>query len=355
MSKISVVWRLVCFSNKISAPAVLVFSTAFILSTILFSNNLYSNEPEHGIPEVIKLLDVPLRDTAICRDSEGTWYMTGTVEPFWAYNKGICVWKSTDLKKWTSLGMVWEYGDCPWHERFRKAGKPLWAPEIHYIKDTFWLTYSLPMIEKDGTVTSGSGLLKSKTGKAEGPYEEVSPDAPLGDEVDASLFQDDDGTVYYLWHCGKIAKMNEDMTAFAEVPKLLETTEEDSDPAHHSGLCGGIFKKTKSHNHVGFEGAFLFKHDGMYYLSCSEVFHGRYSCTIARSKNIYGPYSKRYEALPHAGHNMFFKDDKGEWCSSFFGSGKTPIWTERPGYFPISIDKDGTVKPKNVVSAKKDE
>ena len=29
----------------------------------------------------------------------------------------------------------------------------------------------------------------------------------LGDEIDASLFEDDDGAVYFLWHSGKIARM----------------------------------------------------------------------------------------------------------------------------------------------------
>ena len=40
--------------------------------------------------------------------------------------------------------MGWKYGGSPWHQPYLATKKPLWAPEIHYLKGTFWLTYSLP-------------------------------------------------------------------------------------------------------------------------------------------------------------------------------------------------------------------
>ena len=91
-----------------------------------------------------KLMDTPLRDTSICRGPDGTWYLTGTVEPFWGFNEGIKLWKSPDLTNWTALGFVWKYGASPWHKKYLDAKKPLWAPEIHYLKGTFWLTYTMP-------------------------------------------------------------------------------------------------------------------------------------------------------------------------------------------------------------------
>ena len=290
-----------------------------------------------------KLMDTPLRDTSICRGPDGTWYLTGTIEPFWDYNQGIKVWRSRDLKEWEPLGMVWRYGDSPWHKPYLKAHKPLWAPEIHYLKGTFWLTYSLPGWDGTGK-TSGCGLLKSTSGKAEGPYIDMQPSARMGDEIDASLFQDDDGKVYYLWHSGKIARLKPDMSGLAEPYHWLKTTVSDPDPRHHSGLCAGIFGE-KSFDHVGYEGMFIFKANGRYYLCCSEIFDGRYSCTIATSKHLLGPYGERYEAIPHAGHNMFFKDAHGQWWSSYFGSDGTAPWQERPGILPITFDADGKVMP----------
>jgi len=289
-----------------------------------------------------KLSDMPLRDTSVCRGPDGTWYLTGTVPPFWAYNEGIKVWKSKDMVKWEPLGMVWRYGASPWHKKYIDAKKPLWAPEIHYLKETFWLTYSLPGWDGTGK-TSGCGLLKSTSGKAEGPYEDVQPAERMGDEIDASLFQDDDGRVYFMWHCGKIVRMKDDMSGLAEKYHWLKMAGTDPDPRHHSGLCAGIFGKD-SFDHVGYEGMSLFKAKGRYYLSCSEVWDGRYSCCIVTSDKIYGPYSPRYEAIPHAGHNQFFQDERGSWWTTYFGSDDKAPWRERPGVLPVRLDDLGRVR-----------
>ncbi len=290
-----------------------------------------------------KLADMPLRDTSVCRGPDGTWYLTGTVPPFWSYNEGIKVWKSKDMAAWEPLGMVWRYGTSPWHKKYFEAQKPLWAPEIHYLKGTFWLTYSLPGWDGTGK-TSGSGLLKSTSGKAEGPYEDMHPSERLGDEIDASLFQDDDGSVYFVWHCGKIARLKDDMSGLAEPYHWLKATGDDPDPRHHSGLCAGIFGKD-SFDHVGYEGMFLFKANGKYYLSCAESWDGRYSCTIAAAEKLYGPYGQRYEAIPHAGHNTFFEDELGNWWSTYFGSDDKAPWQERPGVLPIRFDGAGRIHP----------
>jgi beta-xylosidase len=301
------------------------------------------------LPGLRKLMDTPLRDTSICRGPDGTWCMTGTVEPFYGFNEGIKVWKSPDLTNWTGLGFVWKYGASPWHKPYLEKRKSLWAPEIHFLKGTFWLTYSMP--GWDGPTfekmqkTSGSGLLRSTSGKPEGPYEDMQPSERLGDEIDASLFQDDDGTVYFLWHSGKIAKLKPDMSGFAEPYRWLKPTSADPNPRHHSGLCANIFGKG-SFDHVGYEGMFIFKANGRYHLCCSEIFEGRYSCAISTSTNLFGPYGERYEALPHAGHNTFFKDDQGQWWSTYFGSDGQAPWQERPGVLPIEFDAADRVRAK---------
>jgi hypothetical protein len=295
------------------------------------------------LPGLRKLMDTPLRDTSICRGPDGAWYLTGTVEPFYGYNEGIKLWRSKDMKDWEPLGFVWKYGASPWHRPYLAKKMSLWVPEIHYLKDTFWLTYSMP--GWDGTArTSGSGLLKSTSGKPEGPYVDMQPEARMGDEIDASLFQDDDRTVYFLWHSGKIAKMKPDMSGLAEPYRWLRSTVSDPNPKHHSGLCAGIFGKD-SFDHVGYEGMSIFKANKRYYLACSENFEGRYCCAIAMADIIYGPYGERYEALPHAGHNTFFKDERGQWWSTYYGSDRGASWQERPGVLPIAFDADGRVRP----------
>ena len=286
-----------------------------------------------------RLLDEPMRDPSVCRAPDGTYYLTGTSPPFWRDNNdnGIRVWKSKDLQAWEPLGSVWRYGKSPWHAKYMAAQRPLWAPEIHWLKGTFWLTYSMPGWDGTGK-TSGSGLLKSTSGKAEGPYRDMHPEDRLGDEIDASLFEDDDGTAYFLWHSGKIARMKADMSGLAEPYRWLRSTVSDPDPKHHSSLCAKIFGKG-SFDHVGYEGMFLFKAHGRYYLACSEVFEGRYSCAVATATKLYGPYGPRYEAIPHGGHNTFFQDGAGKWWSTYFG----PPWRERPAILPVEFDSQGRV------------
>ena len=100
--------------------------------------------PNDALPTLRMLIDMPLRDTSVSSGPDGMWYLTGTIPPFWSYNEGIKIWESKDMMNWKSLGVVWQYGDSPWHKPYLEAKRPLWAPEIHYLKGTFWLTYSLP-------------------------------------------------------------------------------------------------------------------------------------------------------------------------------------------------------------------
>ena len=86
---------------------------------------------------------------------------------------------------------------------------------------------------------------------------------------------------------------------------------------------------------------FLFKANGRYYLDCSEQFEGRYSCMVATATNIFGPYSARYEAIPHGGHNTFFQDGEGKWWCTYFG----PPWNERAAILPVEFAEDGRLRP----------
>jgi xylan 1,4-beta-xylosidase len=83
--------------------------------------------------------------------------------------------------------------------------RPIWAPEIHYFKNTFWLTYSIP--------GCGNGILKSTTGKAEGPYvSALNPDVPLSKKIDGSLFIDEDGKVYSVAGNCEITPLKDDLS-----------------------------------------------------------------------------------------------------------------------------------------------
>jgi len=292
------------------------------------------SESMTNLDKAVRLLfDEYVRDPSICLGPDGTYYLTGTTSG----QNCIRLWKSKDLVQWSKLNFEWHYGDSPWHQNYKAKGCPLWAPEVHYRKGTFWLTYSMPTYTGEFK-DSGSGLLKSTTGKAEGPYVDVSPNERLGAEIDASLFEDDDGSVYFIWHCGKIRKMKPDMSGPAEPGRKLKIAVPDPDPTHHSDLCAKIHGPN-SFDHIAYEGVFLLKIADTYVLTASDTYHGKYTCWAATSKNIYGPYSARYPAIPHGGHNMFFRDKTGQWWSTIFNG---PV-NERPAILPVTIDVNGQI------------
>jgi hypothetical protein len=59
------------------------------------------------------------------------------------------------------------------------------------------------------------------------------------------------------------------------------------------------------------------------------------------------PYSPRYEAIPHGGHNMFFKDEQGQWWSTFFGSDPEAPVLERPCILLVRVSDKGRIEPKH--------
>lgn len=292
------------------------------------------SESMHDLDKAVRLLfDEYVRDPSLCLGPDGTYYLTGTTSG----QNCIRLWKSKDLARWERLDFEWRYGDSPWHQNYKAKGCPLWAPEVHYKKGTFWLTYSMPTYTGDFK-DSGSGLLKSATRKPEGPYVDVSPSERLGDEIDASLFEDSDGSVYFVWHCGKIRRMKPDMSGPAEPGRKLTLAVPDPDPAHHSDLCPKIHGPN-SFDHIGYEGVFLLKIGDTYLLTGSDAYDGKYTCWAATSKSIYGPYSARYPAIPYGGHNVFFQDKAGQWWSTIFNG---PVF-EKPAILPVAIEANGQI------------
>lgn len=299
----------------------------------------YPHTGEPTMPGVKAILDEPIRDASICKGGDGNYYLTGTIGPqFMTDNEGIKIWQSKDLRNWQPLGLVWSIErDGTWQKQWTEKNgtkrRALWAPEIHYMKGNYYIAYCITGL--------GTGLLRSTTGKPAGPYASVNtPDAPLTRGIDASLFQDDDGTVYYLYGSGMIAKMNNEMTGLITTPVQLTCVPDSNIDHHHPARPCTVL------NHVGFEGVYMLKQNGKYYLSCAERYFERYHCMTAEADNIMGPYSARYVSVPYAGHNTFFKDDKGQWWSSMFGNDADAPVQKRAAIVPVEFDKDGHIRPK---------
>lgn len=307
-----------------------------------------------GLP-LRKLLDIPMRDPNITLGPDGNYYLVGTTDPapgytkiavndltgqMWTINDGIRMWKSPDMVHWQSLGLIWSLDkDGTWAHWWQGAnpGSAIWAPEIHYHKGTYWIPYCTKLEGKD--LHLGAGLLRSTTGRPEGPYVDVQPSGPLGMDDDASMFQDDDGTVYFLFGGYNIARMKDDLSGLAEEPRKIQFV---SDP----GWGEGIYL-IKAH------GKYIFINSGTATITPGLVNpppgQTTYDCFSAVSSgSIYGPYTNRYRAIPHDGHNNLFQDKKGNWWATYFGSDPWAPFSVgasgRPAVLPVTIAADGTIR-----------
>ncbi|MBO4363960.1 MAG: family 43 glycosylhydrolase [Clostridia bacterium] len=282
-----------------------------------------------GMPseEVAPVADIHLRDPYIMRGPDGFYYMTGTNDPVdWHNTKEIHVYKSTDLTAWEDLGAVWVFKrDATWQKEILTDGSsPIWAPELHYIRGTYYICYSL------GWGSMSGAVLKSTSGLPTGPYVSTS-DAPVFDYIDSTFFAEDSGKVYGIWSDGLIAEMNADMSGFkGEVRRL----------------------KSSSGNQVGFEGCFLVKTGGLYYL-CSSTYgihydeNGRayqtYDSYYAVSDRLFGPYSERRLLMTYGGHNnLFFTEDGRLFTTAFYGKN----FSERPAVAELEITEEGLLTVK---------
>lgn len=329
------------------------------------------NDPSLQVPKTVApLIDVWMRDTFVTLGEDGYYYLTGTTAApgkahCWDWNDGIRLWRSRDLRKWEDMGIVWSLDrDATWQKfpEIVEAGqispardvldekrRAVWAAEIHYVKGRKqWVIVAC----MNGSRKAGKGsfVLRSTSGKPEGPYVNVAgnEEKALFDNIDGSIFEDDDGAVYFVAHNHFIARMNDDLSGFAE--PLRRFQEQPFEPEPYA------------------EGAYIVKHDGKYHLiqtywsfkkpdgrfsylgpQYNHPSRHSYDVLVASADNIYGPYGPRYTAVVEGGHNNFFQDKEGRWWSTMFGnprgaSAATASFICRPAIVPMKYE-DGKFSP----------
>jgi xylan 1,4-beta-xylosidase len=272
----------------------------------------------HGVKSV---KDIFMRDPSICVGHDGAYYLVSTLgPPSQPPAGGLKMWRSTDLAHWDSLGYIWNWDkNGTWHiDRKKddpKGREMLWAPEIAYINETYWICFSHSLTPR---VTS---LIKSTTGKPEGPYTDPVG-GPISEGIDGFLYQDEDGQICYIWGGGQMAKMKPDMSGFAAPPITI--------------LAGGWEK-------MGYEGCGLIKYKGKYILTASDHtgdHNGTYDLMYAIADKVEGPYSERRFAAAHAGHATLFKGTDGKLYATVFGSDSHSPVHQQLGIIEIDFDKD---------------
>jgi beta-xylosidase len=275
------------------------------------------------LPALRPLAELHIRDTFITRAADGNYYMTGTTgdNPYW-FNDGVELWRSADLQHWQYLGLVWSIDndgtwERAWHHYNGRSTRAVWAPELHYIRGNYVICLAM--------APTGIALLRSRTGKPEGPYvNALSTDRPLAEGSDPTLFEDDDGSVYFTYGGGSyIARLENDLSELAE-------------PYHRIELDDG-------RHAAGKDSVVLFRANGKYYLGAADEAEGRYSTFLAMSDRIYGPYQHRHEAVPGGSGAGIFHDQEGNLWSAWFGNDNSAPFREKPGLLRLELDRSGEV------------
>jgi xylan 1,4-beta-xylosidase len=203
------------------------------------------------------------------------WYCTETSAPIWTgHNPGVRLLVSDDLVHWRLDSWLIDASklspDCPYNGRF-------WAPEIHFIKNKFWLTINSGMVTKEdpkGMKTHSIWLFSSD--EVTGPYKLVN--GPLTPQYnnDATFFEDTDGQTYLYCSGNGLFQAKIDLSKGKLIYGIQKFLDKKS-PGNPDWMVGGI------------EAPFVVKKDGTYFMFFSSWTRG-YEIGLLKSKSPLGQW-----------------------------------------------------------------
>ncbi len=252
----------------------------------IYRNPLEATVPGDGVVE-------SCADPSIIRGQtpdDPYWYVFCTTDPLNSADRDangnfnfhlMPILRSMDLVNWTYMGDVFSA-----RPGWAAPDAGLWAPDIHYFNGQYYLYFTASWTSLPG---GGSAIGVATAPSPLGPWVDsgapvVEPHAPpccANDKrwvFDPALITDDAGQtwIFYGSYFGGISA------------RKLSTDGLHSDPASQVQI-------TSSNK---YEGAFVVKHDGFYYLfvsataCCNGPLTG-YSVFVGRSTNVTGPYVDR--------------------------------------------------------------
>lgn len=225
-------------------------------------------------------------DPSICRVGEDYYIATSTFEWF----PGVQIHHSRDLANWTLLTRP-----LTRTSQLDMRGAPdsggVWAPCLTHDGEKFWLVYT-DMKRHHGSFKDGYNFVVTAP-NIEGPWSD--PIYLNASGFDPSLFHDDDGRKWLI-------QMLWDHRARPEIFAGIALQEYDAQLQKLVGEREIIFYGS---NLKFTEGPHLYKRNSYYYLMTAEGGTGfGHACTLARSRNLAGPYELHPET-----HILTSKDD----------------------------------------------
>lgn len=237
---------------------------------------------------------------------------------------GIGVKTSPDMLAWTAAGSVFPSTFPSWFTQYvpAKTDRNLWAPDISFRNNRFWLYYS---VSTDGQRTSAIGLA-TRASLASGSWEDkglvlASPSsAGTFNAIDPNLITDAQGNVWMNWGSWwdgiYISRIN------PETGKLQNDPPGASNVVNLAKRGGGI------------EGSFIVYARGYYHLfvsfgTCCQGAGSTYNMRFGRSASITGPYADKAGTAMLSGGGTLLSDGSGQ------PGGHNAIFEENGNYFLV--------------------
>lgn len=257
-------------------------------------------------------------------------------------------------------GEVLHVKDVPW------AAQQMWAPDAAYKNGKYYFYF--PAKDKDGIFRIGVAVSE----RPEGPFEAERDYIPGSFSIDPAVFVDDDGRAYMYfgglwggqlekWQTGEFVISNENWTAGEDGPQgdepalgpMIAELSDDmltfkSKPVESKILDeNGKPLTAGDKDRAYFEGPWLHKFNGKYYLSYSTG--PTHYLVYAESDSPMGPFTYKGRLLePVEGWTTHHSvvEFKGKWYlfyhDSKFSGGQTHLRTVM--YTELDISPDGTIK-----------
>ncbi|KAI0813342.1 glycoside hydrolase family 43 protein [Xylaria sp. FL0064] len=262
-----------------------------------------------------------------CTQVDGTFYcVTSTFISF----PGLPIYASKDLINWKLVSHAWNRESQLPGASANSTGQQvgMYAATLRHRDEVFYV-----ICEYLGVGTGNLGVVFKSTD----PFDEPAWSDPVTfqtSSIDPDLFWDDDGKAYVATQSVVLQEIN------------LDTGELSQPPVSLWNGTGGVWP----------EGPHLYRKDGYYYLMIAEGgTETNHSITIARSRNLKGPY-EAYENNPiltnrgtneyfqTVGHGDLFQDPAGNWWGMCLATRSGPDWEIYPMgretvLFPVTWDK----------------
>ncbi|EME82017.1 glycoside hydrolase family 43 protein [Pseudocercospora fijiensis CIRAD86] len=270
-------------SERLRTAAMALLAAASMLTLARAENSTYYNPVFPG-----------WNSDPTCTHVDGTFYCA--VSTFVAF-PGLPVYASTDLIHWKLISHAWNReSQLPGiTKETRDDSGGMYAPNLRYHAGKFYLTCAY----------LSSKLLYGTTFVSPDPYNNSAWSDPIqwsATSIDPDLFWDDDGTVHLITAGIRIAQLDLHTGAVTATKVLWDGT-------------GGSYP----------EGPHVYKKHDWFYLMIAEGGTGlTHMETIARSRNISGPYeaysknpilsnANTTEYFQTVGHADLFQDSNGNW------------------------------------------